>query len=688
MSFLAPLFILGGAAIALPIIFHLIRRTTKEQTNFSSLMFLQPTPPRLTRRSRLEHLLLLALRCVALALLAFGFARPLIKRAVAGDLRSNTARKIAMLIDASASMKRANLWADAQDKAAAVLRKASPSDQVAVYTFDRQLHPLVSFEQWNSIAAGERAELAIGRLKEISPGWAASHLGNALISAAEALSETDGKSPKVGSRQIVLISDLKEGSRLDQLQGYEWPKGIEVSVEALGAKHKGNAGLQLVTDSDDARAQSGTNASIRVRVYNAADSQREQFKVGWSDAAGSVAQPMDVYVPPGQNRVAALALPPKGTALDRIRLQGDEEDFDNVVFVVPPEAEKVNVIYFGGDTGSDPTKPLYFLKRAFQETRRQKIQITVNPDSAPSSPTMQHATLLVAADALSDSAARELRAQVEAGKTLLLSLKNEMAAPALARLLALDTVALEEASLPSKYAMLADIDFQHPLFAPFADPRFSDFTRIHFWKYRKLDAAAIPHGKVIAKFDSGDPAMIDAPMGKGRLILMAFGWQPEESQLALSTKFVPLLYSALDYSGAASPPPAQYIVGDQVPVGDDPATRERLNSSATVTNALTAPGIFTRGSTQHFAVNLDPAESRTAPRATDELERLGVPMARAAASFVSEAERKVRLQTAELENRQKLWRWFILATVLVLLVETWLAGWTSRLAVPESQRAS
>ena len=30
MGFLAPLFLLGAAAIALPVIFHLIRRTTRE----------------------------------------------------------------------------------------------------------------------------------------------------------------------------------------------------------------------------------------------------------------------------------------------------------------------------------------------------------------------------------------------------------------------------------------------------------------------------------------------------------------------------------------------------------------------------------------------------------------------------------------------------------------------------------
>ena len=46
MNFLTPLFLLGGLAIAGPIVFHLIRRTTRERRVFSSLMFLLPTPPR------------------------------------------------------------------------------------------------------------------------------------------------------------------------------------------------------------------------------------------------------------------------------------------------------------------------------------------------------------------------------------------------------------------------------------------------------------------------------------------------------------------------------------------------------------------------------------------------------------------------------------------------------------------
>ena len=66
MSFLAPLFLVGGAAILGPILFHLIRRTAKDRISFSSLMFLKPSPPRVTKRSRIENWLLLLLRCLVL----------------------------------------------------------------------------------------------------------------------------------------------------------------------------------------------------------------------------------------------------------------------------------------------------------------------------------------------------------------------------------------------------------------------------------------------------------------------------------------------------------------------------------------------------------------------------------------------------------------------------------------------
>src|SRR5688572_24434627 len=126
MSFLAPLFLVGAAAISLPIIFHLIRRTSREKTIFSSLMFLQPSPPRITRRSRLENLFLLLLRCLVLALLALGFARPFFQKPMAPDPAAGAGKRIVVLLDTSASMKRAELWPEARQRVEAIVRDAGP----------------------------------------------------------------------------------------------------------------------------------------------------------------------------------------------------------------------------------------------------------------------------------------------------------------------------------------------------------------------------------------------------------------------------------------------------------------------------------------------------------------------------------------------------------------------------------
>jgi hypothetical protein len=62
----------------------------------------------------------------------------------------------------------------------------------------------------------------------------------------------------------------------------------------------------------------------------------------------------------------------------------------------------------------------------------------------------------------------------------------------------------------------------------------------------------------------------------------------------------------------------------------------------------------------------------------EDLEKLGAPLARSEPTAAQVASRQQRLQNAELENRQKLWRWLVVASVGVLLVETWLSGRTAR----------
>jgi hypothetical protein len=103
------------------------------------------------------------------------------------------------------------------------------------------------------------------------------------------------------------------------------------------------------------------------------------------------------------------------------------------------------------------------------------------------------------------------------------------------------------------------------------------------------------------------------------------------------------------------------------------------------------PGVYTVTSMQPpggFAVNLAPEESRTAPLPIEELERLGVPLRLQELTSPRDVKQRTEhLQAAQLENRQKLWRWLIVAALVVLVVETWLAGRLTRgpaIAVPET----
>ncbi len=727
MNFLTPLFLLGGLAIAGPIIYHLVRRTTRDKTVFSSLMFLLPSPPRLSKRHRLEHILLLILRCAALALLALGFARPFLKQAPIIDPTAAQPKRIVVLVDTSASMRRDGVWAAARARAEEVLRRAGPADHVALYPFDRQATALVSFEDWNRAAPADRVAFAVGRLGALTPTWAGTHLGNALVTAAEALAENEDGKTAPGPRQIVLVSDLQAGSRLDALQAYEWPKGVELIVEAIKARNVTNAGVQFVADGPES-TRAG-DAPVRVRVTNSPESKREQFKLGWTAAPATTAAaagtsasgeflstPIDVYVPPGQSRVFSVPVPKAGgtgvppvgsaaherdfRATSQISLRGDDEDFDNTAYVIPPAQQRVTVLWIGTDVAEDVKQPLFFLRRAFAETPRVAVQVVASAPAAALLPAdVQAASAIFVADAVSTDTAAALREQAIAGKTVIVAPKSAAFGPTLGVLLGRPELTLTEGRT-SNYAMLAEIDFQHPLFAAFADPRFSDFTKIHFWKFRKLDVSGIVGAHVVAKFDSGDPAIVEVPTGKGRIYVLTSGWQPEESQLAVSSKFVPLVWSLLEQAGGVASFATQYVVGDKVPLpADGTVTAVRPPTGAVIALApkagefalTTQPGIYQlEGGAKplRFAVNLDANESRTAPLATDELEQLGVPVARAKTDVAAPTANKTLLQGIEAENRQKLWRWFVAATLAVLLIESALAGWTARRPALETQEVT
>src|SRR5437667_2646469 len=104
MSFLAPAFLLGLAALAIPVFIHLMQRERKRVIEFPSLMFVRRIPYQSVRRRRIRHWALLLMRAAAIALIVAAFARPFLPRTAAANAVTGGAREVVILLDQSASM--------------------------------------------------------------------------------------------------------------------------------------------------------------------------------------------------------------------------------------------------------------------------------------------------------------------------------------------------------------------------------------------------------------------------------------------------------------------------------------------------------------------------------------------------------------------------------------------------------
>jgi hypothetical protein len=675
VNFLSPLFLLGALAVAGPIIFHLIRRTTREVKPFSSLMFLQPTPPRVTRRSRLENLWLLLLRCLVLLALALGFARPFFRESTAKNAgRSAAGRRVAILVDTSASMRRETLWKQAQEKAEALLRSMTPADNVVVVAFDRTSRVLTDMERWRATPVGERVPGAVRQLASVSPGWSGTNLGGAILQALDLIGGARDALPSRG--EIVIITDMQEGARLDGLQGLEWPANVTVRFEKVSATKTGNAAAQWLVGGEEVDGQ-GAEGGMRVRVNNAAEAKTERFRL--ARGAGADAG-LDAYVPAGQSRVVRVPKLPAG--VEKLSLTGDDVDFDNTLWLLPPQPRRMPVMFLGADADDDTRGSLFYLRRAFQQTTQEIVEITARrANDTVVTFEFQKTQLVVIGDGASDAQLAAAREFAREGKLVVVPLTDTKSAATLARLIDIPEFSADEATV-REYALLAQIDFQSPLFAPFADPRFSDFTKIHFWHYRRIDPAALPGARVLASFESRDPAIVRVPLGKGGVIVLTSSWRPADSQLALSSKFVPMLHALLDESAGLPPARAQYFVGDEIPLppGPQPFTmRKPDGTEASVAaggkfNATDQPGIYIANPGElRFVVNLDPGESRTSPLAPDSLAARALPIGDKQTSVTAE-DAGIHAAATEAEQKQKLWRWLVIAAVIFLMVETAVAA--------------
>src|SRR4249920_1727653 len=126
---LAPWLLLGLVGLGVPLWLHRFARQTEQKQPFASLMFLEASEVRRSRRHELRYWLLLALRLLLLALVALAFASPLWRIANPTDGKGGaTLHVIAM--DMSMSMNHDGTWERAQQRASDLAGAVRGADRV------------------------------------------------------------------------------------------------------------------------------------------------------------------------------------------------------------------------------------------------------------------------------------------------------------------------------------------------------------------------------------------------------------------------------------------------------------------------------------------------------------------------------------------------------------------------------
>src|SRR5437870_116865 len=131
LSFLAPMFLAGAAAAAVPIVLHLLKREPEARVKFAAVKLIKQAPVEYTDRRRLRELLLLALRVTALLLLALAFARPF----VASGAAAGTGGVTIVALDTSYSLAAPGRFERARQLAKEAIANAPIGDLVGVVTF-------------------------------------------------------------------------------------------------------------------------------------------------------------------------------------------------------------------------------------------------------------------------------------------------------------------------------------------------------------------------------------------------------------------------------------------------------------------------------------------------------------------------------------------------------------------------
>jgi Aerotolerance regulator N-terminal/von Willebrand factor type A domain len=614
MSFLFPAFLIGGVAIAIPIVLHLLRRDVAPEVPFSAVHLLHRSPIERSKRRRLRDLLLLLARVAALVLLAAAFARP---------YRAGAAPPVPVVIvavDRSFSMGAPGAFDRARQLAAAAIDDAAGA-RVAVVAFD---------ERAEVIAPPGTAADARRALDRLTIGFGATRYAPVVARAAEVAEGDPGR--------LVLVTDLQRAGWDDEPRAV-LPSALDLQIRDVGGPSANVAVLNT-------RVQP---SAVVVSIRNSGGTPFSgplHLAMGGSEVASTtVTVPADSTV----DATVKYRAPSSGVLTVAVDDSlGYPADNRRIVLLDPRVRPRVLVVVSAttGAGGGLPSSSGFYLVRVLDASVEEAsgFEPTVIDGAAlarldPQELRRYAAVAMLSTRSLDRRAREALIGFVRGGGGLIASAGPELDASLLAGLLGAQP---HSSAIPdSRPRVLAVTDLRHPIFRPFG-PLTANLGQVRFDRAWRMS----PEGwNVAATFTDGTPALLERQDGTGRVLLFTSDLDRRWNDFPLHPAFVPFVLESVRYAAGTR------ASSRELTIGEAPAGVEQT------------PGVHALPDGRQVVLNVDTRESApskvTAQEFADMLQRVES-SARGAAS----------LRAQQTEARQSYWQYGLVLMLLALIAES------------------
>ncbi len=690
LSFLAPIFLAGLAALAIPILIHLTHRERKDAVTFPSLMFVRRIPYRTVRRQKIRHWLLFLLRTAAVVLVAAAFARPLFDDPSGVGSGDRGARELVVLLDRSHSMAYADRWQRAVSATRRAVDGMGPEDRATLVVFGERAEAVTQ-------PTTDRAVLHRA-LDAVRVGSESTRYGPALQLAGEIV----GRSDRPGA-EVLLISDF-QSTGWEAQQAVKLPAATTLRYVDLSDADAANLGVVSVAVNRD-RDGERERAAVTAHVVNLGSEPRNDVTVALEiDGEPVASQKADIEAGETARIQFAPVVLPRRTVTGVVRAGSDDLAADNTFsFVVVPQEPVSVLLVEPRSAGRDQS---LYLQRALAIGSEPEFQVDVRRADRVGVDDLDGRSVVVLSDAPYPTGVvgERLREFVMQGGGLLVLLGRRSAPEAW------PDVGLN--LLPGRFGSPVDraaegggtlsyLDYEHPALRLFRQPRSGDFSAARFFRYRRFEVA--DPGRLMARFDDGASALVEAKRGEGTVVAWASGFENFWNDLTLQPIFLPFAHQLVQYLARYEEPEFWYRVGDVIDLTQVAlASGENLDGSEVIVEspaggsrllrvsnesryfALSEAGFYRirmAGGDEDWiytaAANVEPEELDLSALDPNEL-----------ASAVTEtadgqpaAAEAVALSPEERERRQGLWWYLLVGAAALLLTETLLSNRTSRATV-------